>query len=458
MNKNTETINANDSFLERTFKLKENNTTVRTEIIAGITTFLTMAYIIAVNPDFLATTGMDKGAILTSTCIAAGLTTILMGIYANLPFVLASGMGLNAFFAFSVCGNMKVPWQVALVAVFLEGIIFILLSLTNVREIVVNSIPTSLKIAVSGGIGLFIAFIGFQNAGIVTNDDATLVALGKISDPRAVIAIIGIVIIGVLVHKKVKGAMLWGILACTVISWCYALAIGPAKAAEAYKIFLPTGLFGIHSMAPIAGKLNFAILSTPKGIATIISVLLTFLFVDFFDTVGTLVGVASKANMLDEKGNVLRAKQALLTDAIGTTMGAVMGVSTVTTYVESSAGVAEGGRTGLTAIAAGILFIISAFFAPIFMAIPSCATAPALIIVGLFMMQNITQIDFYDYTEAIPAFLTIILMPLTYSIATGLMFGVISYVIFNLFAGKKEKISLTLIILAVIFIARFISL
>nr|WP_258049587.1 NCS2 family permease [Clostridium weizhouense] len=437
--------------------MKQSNTTVKTEIIAGITTFLTMAYIIAVNPDFLSQTGMDKGAVLTATCLAAGLTTIFMGIYANLPFALASGMGLNAFFAFTVCGAMKVPWQVALTAVFLEGIIFIILSLTKIREIVVNSIPTSLKIAVSAGIGLFIAFIGFQNSGIVIKNDSTLVALGTLKDPRAIIAVIGIIIIGILVHKQVKGAMLWGILSCTIISWIYALIIGPAKATEMYKIFLPTGLFGIHSMAPIAGKLDFSVFATAKGVGMIISVLLTFLFVDFFDTVGTLVGVASKANMVDENGNVLRAKQALLVDALGTTMGAIMGVSTVTTYVESSAGVAEGGRTGLTAIMSGILFLLAAFFAPIFMSIPSCATAPALIIVGLFMMQNITKIDFYDYTEAIPAFLTIILMPLTYSIATGLMFGVIGYVLFNFFCGKKEKISITLIILAIIFILRFIS-
>ncbi|GAA0077267.1 NCS2 family permease [Clostridium sp. CTA-5] len=457
MKKTTGTINGSNAFLERFFKLSQSKTTVKTEIIAGITTFLTMAYIIAVNPDFLSQTGMDKGAVLTATCLSAGLTTIFMGVYANLPFSLASGMGLNAFFAFTVCGAMKVPWQVALTAVFIEGIIFIILTLTKVRELVVNSIPTSLKIAVSGGIGLFIAFIGFQNSGIVIKDNATLVTLGTFRDPRAIISIIGLVIIGVLVYKQVKGAMLWGILSCTVIAWCYAFIIGPEKAAESYKIFLPTGVFGIHSIGPIAGKLDFSVFATAKGAAMIVLVLLTFLFVDFFDTVGTLVGVASKANMVDENGNVLRAKQALLVDAVGTTMGALMGVSTVTTYVESSAGVAEGGRTGLTSIMSGILFLLAAFFAPIFMAIPSCATAPALVVVGLFMMQNITKIDFYDYTEAIPAFLTIILMPLTYSIATGLMFGVVSYVLFNFFCGKKEKISVTLIILAIIFILRFIS-
>ncbi|QGU94733.1 NCS2 family permease [Clostridium bovifaecis] len=458
LNRNTEIVTTKEGFLEKNFKLRENNTTVRTEIVAGLTTFLTMAYIIAVNPSFLSATGMPKEALLTATCLAAGLTTILMGFYANLPFALASGMGLNAFFAFSVCGAMKIPWQIALTAVFAEGVIFIILSVTSIREIVVNSIPVTLKIAVSGGIGLFIALIGFENAKVVVNEDATLVTLGTFKDPRAIIAVIGIVIIGTLVHKKVKGAMLWGILACTILSWVYALIIGPAKAAELYEIYLPNGIFAFHGIGPIAGKLDFSIFTHAQGLVTFISVLLTFLFVDFFDTVGTLVGVASKANMVDENGKVLRANKALLVDAIGTTMGALMGVSTVTTYVESSAGVAEGGRTGLTALTTGILFILSMFLAPIFMAIPSCATAPALIIVGLFMMQNITQIDFYDYTEAIPAFLTIILMPLTYSIATGLMFGVIAYVILNLLGKRTERISPTIYILAIIFIIRIATL
>jgi AGZA family xanthine/uracil permease-like MFS transporter len=349
---------------------------------------------------------------------------------------------------------MKIPWQIALTAVFAEGIIFIILSVTNVRELVVNSIPITLKIAVSGGIGLFIALVGLEGAKIVVNEDSTLVTLGTFRDPRAVIAVIGIVIIGVLVYKKVKGAMLWGILACTVLSWIYALIIGPAKAAELYEIYLPSEIFAFHGIGPIAGKLDFSVFTYGEGIFTFISVLLTFLFVDFFDTVGTLVGVASKVNMIDKSGKVLRANRALLVDAIGTTMGALMGVSTVTTYVESSAGVAEGGRTGLTAVTTGILFILSMFLAPIFIAIPGCATAPALVIVGLFMMQNITQIDFYDYTQAIPAFLTIILMPLTYSIATGLMFGVIAYVIFNLFAKKANNISPTIYILALIFIIK----
>lgn len=458
MKSNLENVITKDGFLERTFKLRESKTTVKTEIVAGFTTFLTMAYIIAVNPDMLSATGMPKEALLTATCLAAGLTTVLMGFYANLPFVLASGMGLNAFFAFSVCGAMNIPWQIALTAVFAEGIIFIILSVTNIRELVVNSIPVTLKIAVSAGIGLFIALVGFEGAKLVVNEDSTLVTLGTLRDPRAVIAVIGIIIIGALVHKKVKGAMLWGILSCTIISWLYALAIGPAKAAELYGIYLPNGVVGFHGIGPIAGKLDFSIFTHKEGLVTFLSVLLTFLFVDFFDTVGTLVGVASKVNMIDKDGKVLRANKALLVDAVGTTMGAVMGVSTVTTYVESSAGVAEGGRTGLTAVTAGILFLLSMFFAPIFMAIPGCATAPALIIVGLFMMQNITQIDFYDYTEAIPAFLTIVLMPLTYSIANGLMFGVISYVVFNVLGKKAKKVSPTIYILAIIFILRLATL
>jgi AGZA family xanthine/uracil permease-like MFS transporter len=445
------------SFWESYFKLSENNTNVKTEVIAGITTFLTMAYIIAVNPMLLSTTGMDKGALVTATCITAGFATIFMGFYANLPFALASGMGLNAFFAFSVCAIMKVHWSVALTAVFVEGLIFIILSLTKIRELVVNSIPASLKIAVSAGIGLFIAFIGFQNSKIVVADKNTLVALGNFGDPRVLICVIGIIITGVLVHRNVKGSILWGILSSTIVAWIFALVKGPELAAQ-YEIFLPTGLGKVYSIAPIAGKLDFSFISNSEAILGFASVVLTFLFVDFFDTIGTLAGVATKANMIDEKGNVKNAKKALLVDAIGTTIGATLGVSTVTTYVESSAGVAEGGRTGLTAVVAGVLFLISLLFAPIFMAIPSCATAPALIMVGLFMMQNITNIDFYDFTEAIPAFLTIILMPLTYSIANGLMMGTIAYVIFNIFGGKKEKVSVTMVILAVLFVIRLLTL
>lgn len=454
MNK-TSTQSTNNGFLERYFKLAENKTTVKTEIIAGITTFLTMAYIIAVNPEFLSAAGMPKGPLLTATCLAAGLTTILMGFYAKMPFALASGMGLNAFFAFTVVAAMGIPWQVALTAVFVEGLIFIVLSLTKVREAVVNAIPESLKIAVSAGIGLFIAFIGFVNGKIVVANEATFVGIGKITDPRALIALLGVVVIGVLVHKKVKGAILWGILASTVVAWIYALIVG-ADAAAALGIYLPSGLTQVYGIGEIAFKLDFSLFKSTQGILTFASIMLTFLFVDFFDTVGTFVGVASKADMFDKDGKVRNARQALLTDAIGTTFGALVGTSTVTTYVESSAGVAEGGRTGLTAVTTGILFLLAILFAPIFLAIPGCATAPALIIVGLFMMQNITKIDFYDYTEAIPAFLTIILMPLTYSISDGLMFGAIAYVLFNLLGGKAKKISLTMYILAIVFVLKLV--
>lgn len=455
MGKNPENV-TDPGFLERYFKLSENKTNVRTEIIAGITTFLTMAYIIAVNPNFLSTTGMPIGPLVTATCLAAGLTTILMGLYGNLPFALASGMGLNAYFAFTVCGAMKVPWQLALTAVFVEGIIFIILSLTKIREMVVNAIPNSLKIAVSAGIGLFIAFIGFQDAGIIVNDDATLVKLGALYDPRVLIAIAGIVIIGIMMHKKVRGAILWGILICTGIAWGYALYLGPDTAYKLYGISLPKGFTGVYGIGDIFWKFDFSFTSSIKLFGDFLAIMVTFLFVDFFDTVGTLVGVASKADMFDKEGKVLRANKALLTDAVGTTFGAMVGVSTVTTYVESAAGVAEGGRTGLTSLVTGLLFILAIFFAPVFVAIPSCATAPALVIVGLLMIQNIVKINFNDFTEAIPAFLTIILMPLTYSIATGLMFGIVSYAVFNIFCGKSEKVSWTMRVLAVLFIIKMI--
>lgn len=455
MSKNTETV-TNTGFLEKYFKLSENKTNVKTEVIAGITTFLTMAYIIAVNPNFLSTTGMPIGPLVTATCLAAGLTTILMGLYANLPFALASGMGLNAFFAFTVCGVMKISWQLALTAVFVEGIIFIILSLTKVREMVVNAIPNSLKVAVSAGIGLFIAFIGFQDAHIIVNDDSTLVKLGTLSDPRVLIAIAGIVIIGIMMHKKVKGAILWGILICTGIAWGYALLLGPDTAFKLYGISLPKGFARVYGLGDLFWKFDFSFMGSLKLFGEFIAIMVTFLFVDFFDTVGTLVGVASKADMFDKEGKVLRANKALLTDAIGTTFGAMIGVSTVTTYVESAAGVSEGGRTGLTAFVTGLLFLLSIFFAPVFIAVPSCATAPALVIVGLLMIQNITKIDFNDFTEAIPAFLTIILMPLSYSIATGLMFGIVSYALFNIFCGKKEKVSTTMVVLAILFILKMI--
>lgn len=447
--------------MENFFKLKENGTDLKKEVIAGITTFLAMAYIIAVNPDILSAAGMNKGAVLTATCLTAGLTTILMGLYANLPFALASGMGLNAFFAYSVVIGMGASWQVALAAVFVEGIIFIILSLTNVREAVVNAIPHTLKLAVTAGIGLFIAFIGFTGAGIVVKSDATIVAMGHFTSPTVIIALIGIVVIVVLSKKNVKGALLWGILASTLIAWAYALR-NPQLAAETYKIYLPNGIFKYESLGEIAGELDFSYMKDPSKIGMFVSIVLTFLFVDFFDTVGTLVGVASKVGMIDKDGRVKNAGKALLVDAIGTTGGALLGTSTVTTFVESSAGVAEGGRTGLTSVVTGILFLIAMFFSPLFIAIPAAATAPALIVVGFFMMESIVKIDFTDFTEGVPAFLTIALMPLTYSIGDGLIMGVISYAVLNfinnLLTKEKKKVSIVIYILAIIFIFKLTGL
>ncbi|WP_291634249.1 NCS2 family permease [Clostridium sp.] len=441
------------------FQLKENGSDVKKEVIGGITTFLTMAYIIAVNANILGATGMNVGAIVTVTCLTAGFTTIAMGLYANLPFALASGMGLNAFFAFSVVIGMKVPWQVALAAVFLEGIIFIILSLTNVREAVVNSIPLTLKLAVTAGIGLFIAFIGLVDAGIIVSNDATKVAMGTFKSPAVLITVLGVIVIVVLSKKKVRGAILWGIIASAGAAWIYAM-IAPITAAT-YGIATPKGIFKLESISPIAGKLDFSYLTDSSRILDFLIIMLTFLFVDFFDTVGTLVGVASKVGMIDKDGKVKNAGKALLVDAVGTTVGAFLGTSTVTTYVESSAGVAEGARTGLASVVTGILFLIAMFFSPLFIAIPSCATAPALIIVGFFMIGGITKIDFNDFTEGVPAFLTIIMMPLTYSIGDGLTIGLLSYAVLNginnLFTKdhtKRKKVSIVIYILAIIFILK----
>ncbi len=436
--------------------LRNKNVNFRTEIVAGITTFLTMAYIIAVNPNILSATGMPVGALVTSTCLAAAIACILMGLFANLPFALASGMGLNAFFAFSVVIGMGVSWETALTAVFIEGIIFILLSLFKIREAVVNAIPMTMKHAVTAGIGIFIAFIGMVGAGLVIKDDATLVKMGHFS-PAVVIALIGVVIIAVLDKRKVKGAILFGILTSTLLAWGYAL-INP-EAATNLGIYLPEGLFKFESITPIAGKLDFTQFLTVEGANKLIVVVCTFLFVDFFDTVGTLVGVSSRANMLDENGNVPNAGRALLVDAVSTTLGAVLGVSTVTTYVESSTGVAAGGRTGYTAITTGILFLVAMFFSPIFIAIPSCATAPALIYVGYLMLGAVKDIKFDNITEGVPAFLTITTMALTYSIGDGLTIGILSYVvinlIYNLFCKDKKdrtNVSIVMIVLAVLFI------
>lgn len=441
--------------------LSNKNVDMKKEMLAGLTTFLTMAYIIAVNPDILSATGMPVGPLVTATCLAAALGCILMGLFANMPFALASGMGLNAFFAYTVVLQKQIPWEVALAAVFVEGIIFILLSLFKVREAVVNAIPKNMKLAVTGGIGLFIAFIGMVNAGLVVTNDATKVALGHFS-PAVVIALIGLVVIAVLDKKGVKGAILWGILISSFLAWGYALF--DAEAAAALMIFLPDGIFRFEGIGEIAGKVDLKYVLHPTNIQMFISVVLTFLFVDFFDTVGTLVGVCSKAKMLDEDGNVPNAGRALMVDAVATTAGAVMGVSTVTTYVESSTGVAAGGRTGYTAITTGVLFLVAMFFSPIFIAIPGCATAPALMYVGYLMLGAITEIDFNNITEGVPAFLTIACMPLTYSIGDGLTIGILAYVVINvlynlLFAKKPEektRVSWVMVTLGILFVLKIV--
>ncbi|WP_321833663.1 NCS2 family permease [Clostridium butyricum] len=451
-------VNEKKKFLEI---FSNENVDFKKEIIAGITTFLTMAYIIAVNPNILGTEGigMDKGALVTATCLAAAFASILMGVYANLPFVLASGMGLNAYFAYSVVLGKGISWEVALTAVFVEGIIFILLSLFKVREAVVNAIPINMKHAVTAGIGLFIAFIGLTGSGFVIADDATYLALGNFASPTVLIAFVGLIIIAVLDRKGMKASILVGIVVSTLLSWGYAM-MNP-EAATALGIYLPNGIFKFESIAPIAGKVDLAYVLHPSNIMNFIVVVCTFLFVDFFDTVGTLVGVSSRAGMLDENGNVPNVGKALMVDAVGTTVGACLGVSTVTTYVESSTGVAAGGRTGWTAITSGVLFLIAMFFSPIFIAIPSCATAPALIYVGYLMLGAVKNIDFGEITEGLPAFMTIAMMPLAYSIGDGLTIGVIAYVLINVLykiffakSGEKKKVSIVMIVLASVFICK----
>ena len=459
--------------LEKFFKLSENGTDVRTEIVAGITTFMTMAYILAVNPNVLSATGMDHGAVFTATALASLIGTLLMALLANYPFALAPGMGLNAYFAYTVVLGMGYTWQVALTAVFVEGIVFIVLSLTNVREQIFNAIPMNLKSAVSVGIGLFIAFIGLQNAHIVIGG-ATLVELFSLDGYNSstgleatasdvgitvLLAIIGVVITGILVIKNVKGNILWGIL----LTWLLGIICQftglyvPNPDVSCYSLLpdFSNGL-SIPSLAPIFGKLQF------DGIFTLdfAVVVFAFLFVDMFDTIGTLIGVSSKANMLDEEGKLPQIKGALLADAIATTAGAVLGTSTTTTFVESASGVTEGGRTGLTAVTTAILFGLSLFLSPIFLAIPSFATAPALIIVGFYMLTNVVNIDFNDIAEAIPCYICILAMPFFYSISEGISMGVISYVALNLITGKvkDKKISGLMYVLAVLFILKYIFL
>ncbi|MEX1383166.1 NCS2 family permease [Lutibacter sp.] len=428
--------------LDKFFKITENKSTLKTEIVAGITTFMTMVYILAVNPGILSAAGMDKDAVFTATALSAVIATLVMALIAKLPFALAPGMGLNAFFAFTVVLGMGYSWEFALTAVFLEGIIFILLTAFNIRELIVNSIPLNLKHAVSVGIGLFIAFIGLKGTGLIVDNPATLVSLGSMKEPAVLVGLAGVLIIGVLLTKKIKGAILIGILTSTI----FGLFVGVTVIPDDFTLVsLPP------SIEPIFFKFDFSQIFT----IDMLIVLFTFLFVDMFDTVGTLVGVSSKSGMLDKDGKVPRVKQALFADSIGTFVGAILGTSTVTTYVESAAGVAEGGKTGMTALTVAIMFALSLFFAPLFMIIPAAATAPALIIVGLFMISPIMKIDLTDFTEAIPAFFTIIMMPLTYSIAEGIVFGMLSFVLLKLLTGRYKEVKPIMLIIAVLFIIKF---
>ena len=455
--------------LERFFKLKDNNTTVRTEVIAGLTTFMTMAYILAVNPNILGEAGMNSNAVMIATALASFVGTLLMALLANYPFALAPGMGLNAYFAYSVVIGMGYSWEIALFAVFVEGIIFIVLSLTNVREAIFNAIPTTLKAAVSVGIGLFIAFIGLQDAKLIVANPSTLVSYQTFKGETfssvgvgAILALIGILITAVLLAKNVKGGILIGILA----TWVLGIIC------EVIGIYVPNPDAGMYSTIAGIVSLDFSSFGETFGavftkvdfssvrIGDFIVIMFSFLFVDLFDTLGTLIGVSSKADMLDKNGKLPRIKPALLSDAIATCVGAVFGTSTTTTYVESASGVTAGGRTGLTSLVTGALFLLSVIFSPLFLSIPSFAIAPALVIVGFYMMGSVAKIDFTDMSDAIPAFLCILAMPLAYSISEGIAVGVISWTLINLITGKakEKKISILMYILTVLFIAKYIFL
>ena len=453
---------------EKLFKLKEHNTDVKTEILAGVTTFMTMAYILAVNPNILSAAGMDRGAVFTATAVASFLGTMLMAIFSNYPFALAPGMGLNAYFAYTVVLQYGYSWQIALAAVFIEGVIFIFLSCFNVREAIFNAIPMTLKHAVSVGIGLFIAFIGLQNAKVVIGG-STLLSLfslegfqglndgaGAFSDVgiTVLLAIIGVIITAILVVRNVKGNILWGIL----ITWalgiiCQFAGVYVPNPDIGFYSLLPdfSGGISIPSLSPLFAKFHF----TGIPVLELLVIVFAFLFVDLFDTLGTLVGVSTKAGMLDKDGKLPKIKGALLADAVGTTAGAVLGTSTVTTFVESASGVAEGGPTGLTAVTTAVLFALSLLLSPIFLAIPSFATAPALIIVGFYMLGNVMKINFEDASEGIPAFICIAAMPFFYSISEGISMGIISYVIINLLSGKKDKLSIVMYILTILFILKY---
>ena len=453
--------------LDKIFHLKENHTDVKTEVIAGVTTFMTMAYILAVNPSIMSAAGMDSGAIFTATALASMIATLCMAAFANYPFVLAPGMGLNAYFAYTVVINMGYSWEMALAAVFIEGLIFIVLSLTKVREGIFNAIPMCLKNAVSAGIGLFIAFIGLQNAKLTVNSDSTLVTIFSMSGSlkngtfrsqgiTALLALIGVLVIGVLMVKKVKGNILLGIF----ITWglgilCQFAGLYVPDPANGFYSLLPdfSSGFGIPSLAPTFLKMDFSKVLSGEFLVVIFA----FLFVDMFDTLGPLIGVASKADMLDEEGKLPRISGALLADAVGTSVGAALGVSTTTTFVESASGVTEGGRTGLTSVTSALLFGLSLFLSPIFLAIPSFATAPALIVVGFLMISSVLKVDFSDLCQGIPAFITLIAMPFMYSISEGIALGTISFVVINVLAGpeKRKAISPVMYVLAILFAAKY---
>ena len=453
--------------LDKIFHLKENHTDVKTEVIAGVTTFMTMAYILAVNPSIMSAAGMDSGAIFTATALASMIATLCMAAFSNYPFVLAPGMGLNAYFAYTVVINMGYSWEMALAAVFIEGLIFIVLSLTKVRESIFNAIPVCLKNAVSAGIGLFIAFIGLQNAKLTVNSDSTLVTIFSMSGSlkngtfrsqgiTALLALIGVLIIGVLMVKKVKGNILLGIF----ITWglgilCQFAGLYVPDPANGFYSLLPdfSSGFGIPSLAPTFLKMDFSKVFSGEFLVVIFA----FLFVDMFDTLGTLIGVASKADMLDKEGKLPRISGALLADAVGTSVGAALGVSTTTTFVESASGVTEGGRTGLTSVTSALLFGLSLFLSPIFLAIPSFATAPALIVVGFLMISSVLKVDFGDLCQGIPAFITLIAMPFMYSISEGIALGTISFVVINVLAGpeKRKAISPVMYVLAILFAAKY---
>jgi AGZA family xanthine/uracil permease-like MFS transporter len=426
--------------LEKLFGFNPKETTIRTEIMAGVTTFLTMAYILAVNPSILGETGMDKGALFTTTVLMSALPTIFMALYAKLPLALAPGMGLNAFFDYTVCLIMGYSWQFALTAVFLEGLVFLLLTVTNLREKIVDVIPPALKTAISAGIGLYIAFIGLKNAEVIVDNPATLVSLGKLTSGSGLLGIIGIAITSVLLVRNVKGALLIGILATTLIG----IPMGITQL---------NGFFSVPpTIEPIFLKFEWSQVCTAE-MATIV---FTLLFVDLFDCIGTVIGVTTRANMIDADGKIPGLKKVFMVDSVSTAAGAMMGTSTVAVYVESAAGVNEGGRTGLTSFTTGCCFLLALFFAPFFLAIPAAATAPVLVLVGLMMMSNIWKVDFFDYKESIPAFICMIFMPLAYSISDGILLGHLAYVIINFFSGNRKSLTPGMYVLAVIFVLKFI--